>query len=190
MDRHDRPGFAGNGGFQLPGIEVISFGIDIHKYGLGLEAGNASSSGDEGKGLCDYFVAGIDIQCHQGKQQGVRARCTPQGELAAHKRGDFSLQFPHLGSHDKQLALQTFPTASWISAFISAYSALRSRKGKSNGEIFCSFGCALAVSDCISKFNYSDCDNFPRGHRGPSRRPLPRRPGFCGDVARQGPGRW
>ena len=116
------------------------------------------------KGWCDDFVAGIDIQCHQGKQQGVRARCTPQGELAAHKRGDFSLQFPHLGSHDKQLALQNFPNRILDFRLHQCVFGLEIEKGKEQRRDFLLVWLALAVSDCISKFNYSDCDNFPRGH--------------------------
>src|SRR5438874_1041106 len=44
VDRHDRPGSAGNGRFQLLRVQVVGFRINIDKYRLRLEASNAPSS--------------------------------------------------------------------------------------------------------------------------------------------------
>ena len=57
---------------------------------------------------------------------------------------------------------RTRPTAARISAFISGVFGLEIEKGEEQRRDFLIVGCALAVSDCISKFNYIDCASSAR----------------------------
>ena len=54
-------------------IEVEGVGVVINEDGGGADARDAAGGGEEGEGGAEDFVAGADVEGHEGEQDGVGA---------------------------------------------------------------------------------------------------------------------
>ena len=73
MHGDDGARFVCDGRFDFRRVYVVGERVNIYKDGLRAQTRDRASRGEEGIGGRDNFVAGLDADCHQGHQQGVRA---------------------------------------------------------------------------------------------------------------------
>ena len=69
--RHNGLGAWGDDRLDLVRVHIKSVGLDIHKYGFGVEERNDFGGGDPGIGHGNHFIARTDIQSHEGNEEGV-----------------------------------------------------------------------------------------------------------------------
>lgn len=96
---------AGEGGFDLVGVEVEGVGIDVDKDWLNAEAGERAGGGEEAVGSGDDLVAGAEFEGHPGEQEGVRARSAADGVAGLGIAGDGAFEFADGGAHDETLGV-------------------------------------------------------------------------------------
>lgn len=73
VDGDDGFGFGGDFGFGVGQVDVEADGAGVDKDGGGADATDASSGGEEGKGGDEHFIAGADVEGHEGEKDGVGA---------------------------------------------------------------------------------------------------------------------
>ena len=99
-DRHDGFGVGGNGCFDQSRINVEGVGLNVYKYGFGVEKRNDFGAGDPGVGDRDHLVTRADIKGHEGDEEGVGAGGTGDAVVYADKSGEFFFQFFDFRTHD------------------------------------------------------------------------------------------
>lgn len=73
VDGDDGFGFGGDFGFGVGQVDVEADGAGVDKDGGGADATDASSGGEEGKGGDEHFIAGANVEGHEGEKDGVGA---------------------------------------------------------------------------------------------------------------------
>ena len=86
-------------------VDVEGQGVDVDENGLGVEAVDDAGRGEEREGRGDDFVAGADVQGHEGDEQSVRAGGDADGMGGAGIGGHGLLEFLDFGAHDEILGV-------------------------------------------------------------------------------------
>ena len=105
MDGQEGLGTGRDGRLDFVRVDVEGQGVDVDEDGLGVEAMDDAGRGEEGERRGDDFVAGADIQGHEGDEQGVRAGRDADGVGGAGIGGHGLLEFLDFGTHDEVLGV-------------------------------------------------------------------------------------
>ncbi len=73
VHRDDGLGAGGDGGFHQGARDVEGFGVQVDEHRSGPQAGHDARGGEEGEGGEDHLVPVLDVQGHEGHQEGVGA---------------------------------------------------------------------------------------------------------------------
>jgi len=89
--------------FEFGGIEVVRVWADVGENRLGAESADGASSGYEGEGREDDFIAGLNAAGAQGQNQRVGSGSEADAVSNAAELGDFFFQRGALAAQNKLL---------------------------------------------------------------------------------------
>lgn len=106
VDGDDGFGFWGDFGFGIGKIDVETDGAGVDEDGGGTDAADATGGSEEGKGGDEHFIAGTDVEGHEGEKDGVGAGGNADAMAGFGQGGEFGFDLGDFVAHDEMAGLE------------------------------------------------------------------------------------